>query len=340
MLNQPVIMEIKKYEIAEFSVDRLNGLLQRIYPEALVPIKLSKWTIAPFAEKIITVESDGELLGISVIYKHPFLFEKESICTFGNLEFIDDSDVAIRLFNAIEETSSNLDALQIIGPMNGSTWFDYRISHPSKEPLFLGENTHPAYYSERLKELWYTSIAQFYSAKDDTKYDDQKKLNRLIEFFNAKGMFMRPLSKDHFEEDLIKIHSLCNEAFASNFLFAPIAQHDFIELYLPLKNFIDFNYSKVVTEGDEIVAFFLVIPNLLSHNKELIIKTVARHPDRKYQGIGSYLVADFKYHSTQNHQEECIHAFMHEDNDSTLISNRFNGEIIRHYSLYSKTLNT
>lgn len=331
-------MIVKESNISGFSVDRIKGLIDRIYPESVIALKLSKWTICPYAEKVITVEADDLLLGVSIIYKNPFLFDQGGLCAFGNLEFIDNKEVAELLFRGIEKCATSLNATQLVGPMNGSTWFDYRLSHPSNSPLFLGENTHPAYYASLIEELGFNSIAKFYSAKDETEFFNFSKLKFTTEIFAKKGMTIRRLSESNFEEDLIQIYSLSNSAFSSNFLFAPIEQEDFLKLYLPLKNYIDFNYSKVVVEGENIIAFLLVIPNHLSPNKEPIIKTVARHPNKKYQGAGGLLINDFKYYATQNENEKCIHAFMHEENDSTLISNKFNGQRIRNYTLYSKTL--
>ena len=73
--------------------------------------------------------------------------------------------------------------------------------------------------------------------------------------------------------------------------------------------------------------------------KTLVVKTLARHPDRKFAGLGQHLVHMAFARAKQLNFERAIHAFMISGNQSEELSaDRFRGEPYKSYSLWGRPL--
>ena len=72
--------------------------------------------------------------------------------------------------------------------------------------------------------------------------------------------------------------------------------------------------------------------------KGLIVKTLAKSNSVRYGGMGNVLGSMFKERALKNGYTYILHAFMLESNASRSLSEHFEGEIIREYSLFSISL--
>ncbi|TAG95570.1 MAG: hypothetical protein EAZ20_00225 [Bacteroidetes bacterium] len=75
-----------------------------------------------------------------------------------------------------------------------------------------------------------------------------------------------------------------------------------------------------------------------NYNKTLIIKSIARHSAKMWQGLG-HVIGNILYRNAKkNGFTKIIHAFMRENGYSTQISKNYSGEIYKNYALYGKSL--
>jgi len=246
----------------------------------------------------------------------------------------------------LEAACSDLRALgsrRVIGPMDGSTWHTYRfIAECGEEPPFFLEMNHPAAWPEMWKAAGFGTLAQYTSALNpDLGAIDPKTAGRLANL-TANGVTLRPLDPGHFELELEGLYELSLAAFSKNYLYSPIDRQSFLDLYLPIAEFVVPELVQIAELRGERVGYVFAIPDLLEAKRDgraqtIIVKTVAVHPSVAGGGLGSVLVDLCQREGAQLGFSRAIHAFMHETNRSRAISAKF-GQTIRRYNLYVRDL--
>ncbi len=274
-----------------------------------------------------TVYSNGELQ-----------IEEKRLWMIGNFEAL---EVECKdLFAAIETDAQLAKIYQLIGPMNGSTWQEHRLVVDQFGPPFLSEMNHPKYYSVIWKQNGFSMFQTYYSYKDTEISANDERILRLEGHFSALNLQLRTIDLSHFEQELERIYELCVLAFRNNVLYSDISLEQFIESYLPFKSWLKEDYIWIAeNEQCECLGFLFAFENKLNPDgNELIVKTIAKHPSFRYNGLGTLLGNRFMKKAMENKVESIIHAFMHESNVSKNLSVRFNGEGIRKYELLMKVI--
>jgi hypothetical protein len=238
------------------------------------------------------------------------------------------------------ETAKSLGFEYVVGPMEGSTWNNYRFSDHNNHPNFLMEPYHHAYYGKLWKDAGFLPISKYISNLDTRFSYDEARIATWEKRFKEKGAVFRSIDLEDLETDLRKLAAFNNEAFQENFLFSPIAEDDFVHKYLQLKQFFDPDLIWIVeNQKGEIQAISFSIPDYLdSSGKTLIIKSLARKKDTSFRGIGSYLAGKTYQVAANRNFERVIHALMIVDNHSVSISNNYKGDAYKSYTLYGKEL--
>lgn len=286
-----------------------------------------------------------------------FLFEDESVIatatTYSNSELkIDEKPLWIignfealevdchELFQAIETDAKPTGIHQLIGPMNGSTWQEHRFIVDQFGAPFLSEMNHPKYYSEIWKQHGFAPFQTYYSYKDTEISANDERISKLEDHFSKLNLQFRTIDLTNFEMELERIYELCVLAFRNNVLYSEISKEQFVASYLPFQAWLKEDYIWIAeNEQQECLGFLFAFENKLNPlGKELIVKTIAKHPSFRYNGLGTLLGNQFMKKAIENKVESIIHAFMHESNTSKNLSQRFNGECIRTYELLSKKL--
>ncbi len=233
----------------------------------------------------------------------------------------------------------------VVGPMDGSTWHSYRLvtDYGNHSPFFLEYYT-PKEWSRIFQSAGFESIAKYSSAiTRDLGYRD-----RSSEKFAAKisqlGLGIRPFNLEASEKELTAIHELSLKSFAKNFLYTDISRSDFLALYEKVMPYVDPDFALLAEDDGQLVGFVFAIPDYLQKQRgevidTVIIKTVAKIPNRRYAGLGNYLVFEMHKRAAQRGFKQVIHALMHDSNASRAISNK-SAYKIREYTLYGKLLNS
>jgi GNAT superfamily N-acetyltransferase len=223
-----------------------------------------------------------------------------------------------------------------VGPLDGTTWNRYRLlSQRGTEPLFFLEPDNPDDWPGHFLAQGFTSLAEYYSA---VTASDAMPPSRPL----PSGMTLRPLDLSHFEEELLRIHSLSLEGFRDNFLYSPISLDDFLAQYCIIRPYVRPELVLKLEDGERLIGYIFGIPDLLQAKRGLpidtvIAKTMVVHPDRRGEGLGTLLLARFAEAAASLGYRRVIHALMHQDNRSRKISSH-TAEAIRRYTLYAKPL--
>lgn len=334
-------VQIQKYSTANSTPPTLfMEVLENVYPnDAILKSKQSESINLQYSLFFLIACINSKPVGRMIVYKNQYhLINEKQAITIGYLEAIPDEEVWEKLVNEVQSIAKDENVTSIIGPMNGSTWEQYRLTEPSENPLFLSEPFYPTYYSEYLQKQGFTVLAKYISNADRVMDWRKERIIKKEEDLR-KILTIRPIDIENLKEELENIYPLVTEAFEDNFLYSPINKSIFTEKYLKLKSIITPEMVLVAEDKEtgERAGFIFAFPDLFNTTeKGFIIKTLARNKKSKYAGIGSVLSNIVTKYAKENGYTYCIHAFMIQSNSSTLLSITFTGEPLKKHHLFIK----
>lgn len=257
----------------------------------------------------------------------------------GWYECIDDDLVSKALIAAAVEYLYSHGCIWVIGPMNGNTWNKYRLTEPSANRPFFLENYHKQWYLRQFASSQFSPVASYYSAKIDLKESVDPRIHRFESSILEKGIRVRNLRINNFDEDIKKIYDVCKQAFTNNFLYTPIDFDSFKKMYTCVRPFLDPSMVLIAEDQTgEAAGFLFAVPDLFDpDHSSAIIKTVAVIPGRKFQGLGTYMGNCTHTFLLQNGYSSVIHALIHESNISGNILSK-GSAVNRKYYLYGMKL--
>ncbi|MGE3802121.1 MAG: hypothetical protein AB7H80_13980 [Candidatus Kapaibacterium sp.] len=283
---------------------------------------------------------EGRICGrAAVTFNAHIAVEGRNTALLGWYECTDDSDGSSRLLEAVERHCVERDAQFLVGPINGDTWHSYRFALPSDHPPFFLDLYHKPWYPSQFERGGWVPIEHYHSSQILPTAAEKSRVGRLTHHFELKGISIRELSRERFDEELIDIHKLSLEAFQKNPLYTPIPFQEMATLYEPLRQIVDPAFVLIAESAEfGIVGFVFAVRNLYApENSSLIIKTVAAKPIPVARGIGTLLVEMIHERAKDRGYRHVIHALMHDANLSTHVLGE-QSEVIRRYLLFGKEL--
>ena len=232
---------------------------------------------------------------------------------------------------------------QAIGPMDGNTWRPYRlITQRGREPNFFLETDNPDTWPMHFRANGFRPLRKYYAYLATDLNCSQPKIPLLHKSLIQKGIEFRRINLARFEDELQRLYSLCLLSFSENFLFTPICQQEFMDMYLPLKSSIRPELVIIAEYQDVPIGLVFGIPNYLQAEQgqtidTFILKLLAIHPAHRSIGLGSVLFARCHWAAHDLGYTRAIHTYMIEDNLSRKISAHY-GHPIREYNLFKKEL--
>ena len=230
-----------------------------------------------------------------------------------------------------------------VGPMDGSTWRRYRlIVERGSEPVFFLEPDNPDDWPEHFRDSGFAPLAHYSSAIniDLSRFDPR--LPEIAERLAAQGVRLRAFDPGAFEDELRGIYAVSGFGFRNNFLYAPLAEAEFIAQYRALRPHVRADLVFIAEHRGEPIGFIFAIPDLLQARRgqpidTVIIKTVAVLPEHAGAGLGGLLVARVQEIARDLGYTRVIHALMHEVSHSGKISRHY-ARTMRRYALFARTL--
>lgn len=332
-------------EIIEIQKDTslFDGIPQSIYPPDSLRLKQRDSVNMEYIYKTLVAISKNIPSARLVIYNNPHLkYENERAACIGNFESIDNADVSCELLNkAFQIIKEELKINYVIGPMNGSTWDNYRFSVHHHSPNFFLEPYHHLYYNNLFIAAGFMPLSKYVSAIDTELHHSADKNLLLEEKLKQGGVVFRPMDFDNYENEIERVFDLCTRAFKNNFLYTPISIDVFKEKYLAVKPFISPDFIQLAEDNNSgnLIGFIFALNDLNNpERKSLIIKTLARENKKQWAGLGGIMVNNIVKKAADNKYKSVIHAFMIENAASANISKSFTGSIYKNYILYGKKL--
>ena len=218
----------------------LKSTAAKIYPAHLLPLQQAGDRInSQFAAAGICIEKNGEPVGRLVLYAATGIsVEKKKTLVIGNYECIDDDEAAARLLEAAADFAQMEKSEVLAGPVNGTTWDNYRFCTDDHSQLFFSEMVNMPWYLSQWEHAGFETLANYVSTIDRTLICDGKEILETEKRFSEKGIRIRNIDPGNYENELKKIFPFCEKAFAGNFLYTPVDWKIFREKYMAVKKYI------------------------------------------------------------------------------------------------------
>ena len=288
-----------------------------------------------------TMYQNDESVGRFSLYENPELnYQGERTATIGSYECINDLEVSKALLDYAKNIMQAQEYTWIIGPMEGSTWNNYRFSDNNDYPNFFLEPYHHSYYPKQFINAGYQVISKYYSNLVESVEPNLDKLEEYEKYYAEQGAIFRKINLNDFNSELKKIAKVSLEGFSSNFLYSSISVDDFVTKYKKLEQLFDPDLIWIVEDSKkEIHAFVFCIKDYMdSTNNTLILKTIVRKQSSKFKKIGSYLANRTISMAKNGGYTKIIHALMITDNKSVELSKKHAGNHYKNYSLFGQKL--
>lgn len=335
-------MEIVETYPGEENYELFEQVVVNLYEESSPRFKFGNEPVSKSLLKCYVILNEGMAVGRLAFYANEQLkYNGEKAAAIGSYECVDHTDTSMELLNYAKNIAVENGCTWLIGPMEGSTWNNYRFSLHNDERNFFLEPFHYIYYNEQFKNAGFEPIAEFYSALDrHLDFDSENHLaNQKI--FEEQELIFRNLNKDDLSNELKKIGQFSIESFAHNFLYTPITTSEFLEKYNKIEPLIDPELVWLAEDNKgSLVGLAFSIKDFSDvSGKTIIIKSLARKRNSAYSGLGRHLSELIINSAVKLGYENIIHAFMKSDNASLRISKDQDSKSYKKYALYGMKLN-
>ncbi len=164
-------------------------------------------------------------------------FHQENAGFFGFFECINDFEVARVLFDSVKNWLKGKGMEIMRGPMNPSTNDEcaFLLEGYDSPPVIM-MTYNPPYYHDLVKRYGMRKAKDLYAYYHWTHRPLPEKLMRIVEKLkNKKEIQVRPITPETLEEDIKKIKIIYNSAWAKNWGFVPMTEHEFDVMVEKLK---------------------------------------------------------------------------------------------------------
>ncbi|MBK9143231.1 MAG: GNAT family N-acetyltransferase [Candidatus Melainabacteria bacterium] len=246
-----------------------------------------------------------------------------------------DAATGVELLHSACRKFEELGIKTVVGPMNGSTWNQYRLTTEGFDsPPFALECLTPKEYVHHFEAAGFRQIASYASAIVAAEKDFDRS-GEALERLQKRGFLIRSFRKDRSLEELAGMYRIAIDSFKDNFLYSPISQNQFTAMYEPLVQIIDERLVFIAEKDGSMAGFLLALPNkLLASGRDdtVVIKSLARLSGDSFRGLGLGLVSACHERAAELGYEKIIHALYKDDNRSGTFS--ADADLLRRYALY------
>ncbi len=186
---------------------------------------------------------DGRVVGrIAAIVDHNFIkVWKENTGYFGFFECENDVEAAKKLYGAVHEFQRSKSMDKYIGPMNPSTNEEcgFLLVGYDSSPFIMMTYT-PEYYHSLALASGLEKAKDLYAYYVDTKDAPVEYLERITQIVKkrVKGLVVRCVDMKHFDEEVMKIRDVYNDAWSRNWGAVAMTDDEFRQIAKNLKSLV------------------------------------------------------------------------------------------------------
>jgi len=272
------------------------------------------------------ISSDIEVFPYIVIDKYENVisrclvtyYKEDLIAYLGFFESLNDINAVKLMMDYIETQIRRDGKLKIIGPIDSSIFINYRFKIDRFDKTYTSEPYNKYYYPDLWKQVGF-NVCQKYVSNQLRKVeitDIDARLEKIHSRYIKKNYNIISPTDNTFEKTLEDIYELMMELYSNFPGFKTINKEQFLKLYLPLKNVLNYEMVKLVyDENSKLCAFCVCIPNYeeltkgkLTIDKIFKIREIKKHPEEyvvlyvgsKTNGLGGTLIHTIRNKLYQN----------------------------------------
>lgn len=260
--------------------------------------------------------------------------QKEYKHLFGFLNLSSDEQNNIRIFKELEEFSKEQNIESLVGPINYSTWFDYRLPIDNFDVKFIPDIKGTKKDIDTLKSLGYKEIYTYASTVS--------KVNKKLEFISSKNK----LSKEYYDELIVgkkafdytkEIFEVSSKCFENGYLYSDVPFNEFNDIYMKWLKKLPFDidlYMIRKKDTKELVAYGICYYD--TFNNIYVCKTAAILKEHQKTNVVMEL-AKVVFERTRYHKAEQILYHFQNEQKNTLSAFWRNHIIMKkRYALFIK----
>jgi len=336
MIVSPTVLSIEQIT----DLQAFHAVLKSIYTESEISLKTREMIPSQYLDSLWVVSENNAPVARFSVYHNPDLsYNHHKTWCIGHYECIDNQTVADFALQKAVDYIRQKGGAYIVGPMNGSTWENYRFATTNDKTFFL-EPLQRDWYAIQWQQNGFAIIAGYESHTDDALWYDETQLQHAIEQLRLNAIELRTVDLSDFDGELTKLYALCSRVFTQNFLFTPTTAQLFSQKYLPIQSYLDADLFWLACDANQnVVGFLFAVPDYNDTvTKTVIVKTLCRQSGADYKWVTPALCTQFMKTVWQKGYRRVIHAFMHKQNPSMNVSARFSGHSLKEYVLLGKPL--
>jgi len=324
------------------SLEEFNEILEEIkiglYPENVLPFTLSNGgDFDSIATQIVAFDNEKPAACMRLYSNNKVAHSKLKTLQIGNYECVRSNEVASAIFAEADNYAIESGFEYIVGPMNGSTWFNYRFKINTSTANFFLEPYHREYYISQFEDNGFDIVSKYISSIDRTMSFSAQTLGEIENKLKQNGVVFRNIRINAIEEDLKKVHALSTDAFVKNPFYTSLSWEKFWEKNKDFIQKLNSNIFIIAECNDDVIGYIFTIDNFFnSAEKQAIVKTLAVSDKMKYKGMGFILLNKLIEYLRINQYTSLIHAFMYENNTVTRMSRKYSYELHGRYALFGK----
>ncbi|MCG8576387.1 MAG: GNAT family N-acetyltransferase [Flavobacteriales bacterium] len=310
---------------------------------------LDQWLKNPGMEFQFWTISEGEKQGRIAAY----FIKGEQLGQLGWYECSDHDDVSSNLFDQACNWLKQHGCTTVLGPVNGSSWGNYRLNKTSEYPILPGDPYQPLFYVNQWQKAGFIEKYNYNSRLAPKSLIQPTSMEEAQQLAGQYGIKIHRIPETPSPELERKLYDFYNLCFDSNPLFQPLKYEDYQAFSNKANSICDRDHSFYLMNEEGTIIFVIICYLDVYHfaeqngqlkgnnypHKNLLIKTIATHPEWRGKQIGTMMI-NLVHQLADNHGCAAFyHLLMFDDNlSSTKGKEKFQTEIIREYTLMEKTL--
>ena len=196
-------------------------------------------------QTLILFEEDEKFIGRILVT--PKVDDSKNIF-FGMLEYpVGRSDVAFNLYEKAKECAAEYGGINLVGPVDYSTWFSNRFKSVGFINQYLWEPNNPSQYYEDAKKFGFTTDKK-YTSKFFPSMDLQIKRSKTgHDLAIEKGFSFRKPDLNN-TDDIQRLYELNTTSFKDNYLYSPITLNEYKKTHILSLKGQDLSFSTFIVD--------------------------------------------------------------------------------------------
>ena len=182
---------------------------------------------------------------------------------FGFFECLPNPQVSAALFEAAAGWLRARGRTRLLGPLSFSIYDEVGLlikGFDSIPAMFQSHN--PPYYPQFLDDLGFRKTFDFYALRLTKRVDTDPLEAKIAEILEGQNLRLTPMDPRDLDRRREEVYDLFNEAWSSNWCHVPLTRRQFQMIFEDLKPLLRPNLVRLLLDGDALVAFSIVLPDI------------------------------------------------------------------------------